>query len=65
MRKQIKYKLEDFADVRNFAETPQRKDMIDEQARKYLMRRCDTAKEWGEAYNYYETLIKPKHLNSI
>lgn len=58
MKKQIKYKLENFAEIRNFAETKQRRELIDSQVRSYLVRRCKDADEMERGYIYYRDLNK-------
>jgi len=59
MRKQIKYRLEDFADRRLYAETKQRKTDVDGRAVSYLTKRCPTIEEFNEAHDFYKELISP------
>ena len=56
MRKQLEYKLKDFAEKRSFAETKERKELIDSEVIGYLTRRCRETKEFMNAYDYYKEL---------
>lgn len=58
MRKQLKYKLEEFYDKRVFAETDQRKRMVDFEVVGYLEKRTENNAEFMKYYNYYTELQK-------
>lgn len=56
MRKQVKYKLDEFYKKRKFANGLQRKQYIDQEVTFFLERRCTDLIENIEAYNYYKSL---------
>jgi len=58
MRKKIKYKLEEFAEIRRYAETTQRKEMIDQQVRLYLNKNCSMVCDWVYYYGNYKEMYK-------
>jgi len=56
MRKQLEYKLCEFRDKRIFAETKQRKELVDNEAITYLAKRCPLTVDFIEAHKYYQEI---------
>jgi len=53
MRKLLEHKLDEFVAKRKYAETDQRKRLIDFEVVGYLDRRTKDINEWMESYDYY------------
>ena len=49
----LEEKIEYFAQVRNYAETKQRKDMVDNWARSYILKYSKDKKEYNDLFLYY------------
>ena len=58
MRKQLEYKLQEFSDKRKFAETDQRKRMVDFEVVNYLTKKTKSITEFMENYEHYKDLTK-------
>ena len=53
MADNLEEQIEYFAQVRNYAETKQRKDMVDNWARSYIMKYSKTIEEYDDLFLYY------------
>jgi len=58
MRKQIKFRLEEYAVNNICAKTLERKAGVDNVVRIYLFKRSRSIEEYTQSYNYYKRLIK-------
>ena len=58
MRKLLEHKLNEFADIRKYANGMIRKQMIDQEVRVYLAKRCPEVKEYVSGYKYYQEKFK-------
>jgi len=56
MKQKIKNKLEEFAEIRKFANGIQRKEIIDQEVRVYLARNVKSASDWFDAYDTYKEM---------
>ena len=60
MKKKLENKLEEFAEIRKFANGLQRKQLIDQEVRVYLNRAVgkEMGEDWIYAYKTYEEMYK-------
>lgn len=58
----IKKRLEEFAEIRNFANTKQRKELIDNEVKLYLTDKYKDIKDFKNAYISYIKMYN-KHKN--
>ena len=58
MKKKLEDKLQEFADIRKFANGLQRKQLIDQEVRVYLAGKSSSVADYNFAYKTYEEMYK-------